>query len=184
MQSRKILFLILVVILGIGCKSGQKTTVTNTALDDMMQKKSVEITIRTAEPMVTQALSQIANSGLLQPGNNISRIDLSGQGYFIKIAGDSVTANLPYYGERQMGGGYNANTGIVFKGVTRNLEITKNDKNASYSIQFSTSDTSESFNVTTVIGTQWNTSTDIQSSHRNRIRYLGTVLTTKRDEGL
>ncbi len=177
---RKTLIIIASIALFYGCSSTGKTHVTNTALDDLMQKKTVEMAIRTAEPMVTQAMAQIANSGLLQPGNNISRIDLSGQGYFIKIVGDSVSANLPYYGERQMGGGYNANTGIVFEGITDDLEITKNDKNASYSIQFSTSDTSETFNVTTVIGTQWNSSTDIQSSHRTRIRYSGKVSETKK----
>jgi len=156
-----------------GCSSTGKIPVNNDALDDRMSERMITISISAVEPMMTQAMSQIAASGLLQPGNNISRIDVAGQGYFIKIKGDSVSARLPYYGERQMGGGYNADAGIVFEGLTKNLEINKSAKNNSYTIAFSIRDASEQFKVTTLIGTSWNTSTAIQSSNRNRIRYLG-----------
>ena len=159
----------------IACGASQKRMEPNAKLDKLMEQKAFSIAIRSAEPLVTQALSQIANSGMLPPGNSISRIDVTGSGYYIKVQGDSVSANLPYFGERQMGGGYNSNAGIEFDGMAKNLEIIKDETKQSYTVKFSIDSSAEDFFVNVAVGNNLTSTTAIRSSHRNRIRYSGTV---------
>jgi len=158
-----------------GCGASQKIKESNSALDQLMANKSFEIDIRTAEPQLTQAMGQIANSGLLGPGNSVSRIDVNGSGYFIRIEGDSVAAELPYYGEQQMGGGYTSNTGIKFNGITEDLEIIKDEMKQGYTIKFTIGASAETFFVATTVGNNATSSTAVRSSNRNRIRYAGKV---------
>lgn len=157
------------------CGASKEIKEPNLVLDQMMNERSFKIDMRTAEPQLTQAMSQIANSGLLPPVNSMTRIDVTGSGYFIEVQGDSVSANLPYYGERQMGGGYNSDSGIAFNGVTDDLVIKKNKGKSSYTASFSITGNSERYFVTTVIGSSLYTTTSIQSSERNRIRYSGEI---------
>ena len=171
---RNSLLLVLAAVI-FGCGASQKVKEPNAELDRMMEQKAFEISIRSAEPQLTQAMGQIANSGIMQPGNTIGRIDVAGSGYFIKIDGDSVSADLPYYGERQMGGGYNSDSGIKFDGIGKNLEITKDDLKQSYTLGFSIASNSENYIVRIEVGNNMTSTSNIRSSHRNRIRYSGDV---------
>lgn len=181
MKMYKTLVIIGLTLLLLGCVASQKTYETNTALDEMMSQKHFEITAKFAQPMVTRALSQVALSGLIAPGSNINQIDLNGSGYFLRIQGDSVSANLAYYGERQMGGGYNNNAGIVFKGVSENIEIVKDEVKQNYTIKFSINDKTENFMVNVTAGTNMNGTINITSSHRSRIGYTGYVKALEED---
>ncbi|WP_175416203.1 DUF4251 domain-containing protein [Aggregatimonas sangjinii] len=155
----------------------------NADLDTMVQKERFEFNARTARPMVTNAISQIAQSGLLAPGNSVGRIDLGGTANFLKIAGDSVSANLAYYGERQLGGGaYGNNTGIVFEGVPQDMEITKDEKKERYNINFSIKEDMEWYNVYVQINPNLSGTVDVVSSHRTRIGYTGTVNALQEEE--
>ena len=175
MQISKILFVVLCGVLAIGCKSGQKTVVSNSSLDAMIARQAFKIEVNAAEPMVTTALAQIANSGLMRPGNTMSRIDVTGEGYFIKMDGDSISVYLPYYGERQMGGGYGSDAGIKFDGTARDIEINKDESKNSYEITFGANDATESYLFTIDISNKLSSTTRVRSSHRNRIRYEGKV---------
>lgn len=167
-----------------GCGTVPKTYEANPMLDELMAQKEFQIAIRSALPMTTQAWNQIANSGLLQPGNNASRIDLSREGYFIKVAGDSVSANIPYYGERQMGGGYNSNSGIEFDGIAEDLEIIKDEEKQGYQLSFNvdSANVSETFFVSSTVFSNGRSIVFVRSSHRNRIQYSGTVTPIKEAE--
>ncbi len=175
MIFRKIAFFFSVAVLMLSCSTSQKLVENNAALDGLIAQKRFEIIVRSAEPLVTQAMAQVANSGMLPPGNTISRIDVTGQGYFIKVQGDSVSANLPYFGERQMGGGYDDNPGIKFNAVPENIEITREDGKNRHRIKFTINDKTETFNINTEVYPNSSASVSILTSHRNRIRYSGTV---------
>jgi len=175
MISRKIIFVFSAAVLMLNCSPSQKLVESNTVVDGLMAQKRFEIMVKSAEPLVTQAMAQIANSGMLPPGNTISRIDVTGQGYFIKVHGDSVSANLPYYGERQMGGGYDDNPGIKFNAVPENIEIVREDAKNRHRIKFTINDKTETFIINTEVYPKSSAMVSIRSSHRNRIRYSGTV---------
>jgi len=174
MKWNKILIFSFLAVFFWACGATQKIVEPNTELETMIMEKSFEIQARTAQPQPTQAMTQIANSGLIQQGNSINRIDLGGTGYYLKVKGDSVSANLPFWGERRMGGGYNTrNSGINFDGLAKNFETIKNEENASYIVKFSVSDKTEIFNVTANISNNTSSLITIWSSHRNQIRYSG-----------
>lgn len=181
MKMQKIGILIGLTILLLGCVASQKAYETNAALDKMMSQKHFEIRAKFAQPMVTQAMNQVAQSGLMAPGNTGNQIDVSGSSSFLRIQGDTVSANLAYYGERQMGGGYTNDTGIVFKGVPENIEIVKDKVKQNYTIKFSINCKAENFMVNATAGTNLTGTINITSSHRNRIRYTGDVKVVEED---
>jgi len=170
------IFLMGLTTLFFACVASQMNKTPNVELNQMMAQKSFEIAVRTAEPQITQAMAQVANSGMLPPGSSVSRIDVSAQGYFIKVHGDSVSAHLPYYGERQMGGGgYNLDTGIKFSNLAENFEMEKDEAKQNYKIRFRVNSGTENYFVNLEIGNKGSSTSNIQSSHRNRIRYSGKV---------
>lgn len=175
MKLLKLLLLTGFTALIFGCGASKKVKESNLALNQMMNERSFVVSVVSAEPQLTQAMSQVGNSGLLGPGNSMARIDVTGAGYFIKVQGDSVAARLPYYGERQMGGGYDSDAGINFNGITKNLAITKDESKQNYTIKFSIGSSSEIYFVSTTIGNNATSTTSITSSQRNRIRYSGKV---------
>lgn len=171
----KLVSITIFTLLLISCGASNKIIEPNVALDEMMRQKTFRIAVISAEPQLTQAMSQVANNGLIPPGNSLSRINVAGDGYFIKVNGDSVAADLPYFGERQMGGGYGSDSGIKFDGQTKNLEISKDETKQRYTIKFSIEGNSENYAVTINAANNLTSTTTIQSLQRNRIRYGGAI---------
>ncbi|MFS4456950.1 DUF4251 domain-containing protein [Maribacter sp. 2304DJ31-5] len=174
-MGRKILWINILFILSISCGTKRTVIGNNKILDALIESNSFEITVTKVQPLVTNALNQIASSGLIPLGSTINQINLNGASNFIRIVGDSISANLPYYGERQMGGGYNQNAGIQFNGRPKNLEILKDRVKQDYTITFRIRNTSESYNVNAIIHSNLSSSITITSSHRSVIRYTGYV---------
>ena len=79
-----------------------------------------------------------------------------------------------------MGGGYNSNAGIKFKGVPQNYSLTKNETNQQYQINFQISgEGAENFTISLVLFPNWKSSLQINSSQRTPIRYSGEVQALK-----
>lgn len=145
-------------------------------LDEMIDQKSFEIVSEWAMPMMTNSINSIGNAGLFPPGSAGSRITLIGNPNYLRVFGDSVSAYLPYYGERQMGGGYNSTTtAIKFKGIPKDFEITKDGKDNSYDVSFEINDKMENYNVNLKLFRNLTGSISVNSSQRFQIRYSGDV---------
>jgi len=144
-----------------------------------VDEKSFEFVANRAHPMVTQSLNSVANSGLLPPGSNAGAIDLIANPNFVKVFGDSVSGSLPFYGERQFGAGYNANTGIEFKGIPTAYEQTYNAEKERFEIDFQISEKTEVFQVSLMLFSNKSATVSVTSTHRNSIRYTGNVETIK-----
>jgi len=163
-----------------GCATTKSDTSINSKrmLDDMVTHKSFKIESEWAYPQVTNALSSILNAGLLPLGSSVNSISLIGNSNFVKIKGDSITGYLPYFGERQMGGGYaSVNTGIQFDDIPKNYEVKKGKKN-SYLISFSIPDKTnltESYTVNIELFPNLTSAISVNSTHRFFIRYQGNV---------
>ncbi len=165
------------VIVTCGSSDLKSTSEMNKTLDEMMNKKNFQIVSSWAQPQVTLAMQQLGNSGMLPQGSNVANIDISTHSNYLKMENDSVKAILPFYGERQFGGGYNNNEGIAFEGIPHNLTIEK-DRRDSYSIRFNIKDknsSSEYYQVFIKLFTNLASTITINSNQRRSIQYRGTV---------
>lgn len=158
-----------------GCSTSKKAVAANPTLDTLVSEQSFKFKLQNVQPQVTTALMQLSNSGIIQPGNTIGNINVAGQGYFLRMEGDQVKANMPYYGERQMGGGYDSDTGIEFDGPAKDLKIEKNELKQRYDISFTVDGSSENYFVTLYVTSNFKSEVWVRSSHRNRIRFTGVV---------
>lgn len=153
------------------------------ALDNLVAKRSFEINARWARPMVSQALNSISNARLLPYGSNASQVDITGSSSYLRLVDDMVKADLPYFGERQMSGGYDSQkTGIQFEGVPEDLQIEPNSKTKGYTMRFNINNGSENFQVIAQLFPSRSSSISITSSQRTQIRYDGTVSEYNKDE--
>ena len=164
------------VIVSCGSSDLKNTNQANEILDEMMRNKTFQIKSTFAQPQVTQAMQQVGNAGMLPQGSNVANINISSHSNYLKMENDSVKAVLPFYGERQFGGGYNNNEGIEFIGIPNDLTIEKGKKN-SYDIQFNIKDknsSSEQYQVFIKLFPNLTSTITINSNQRNRIQYRGT----------
>ena len=160
--------MLILVVVTIGC-AGTKTTASPEeieALDNLVAKRSFEINARWARPMPSAALNSISNARLLPYGSNANRIDITSNSSYLRVVNDSVMADLPYFGERQMGGGYNSNgTGVQFEGVPQGFVIEPNAKTKGYTIRFNISNGTESYQVMGQLFPSRSSSFSIASTH-------------------
>jgi hypothetical protein len=126
--------------------------------------------------MASQSFNSIANAGLLPPGSTASRIDIAGTGGYFRLVGNSVKANLPFFGERRMGGGYNQNqTGIEFDGIAQDLSISDMKKGDGKTIRFNIKEKTESYQVIAQLYPGGTARLTVSSSHRTNMWYQGNV---------
>ena len=152
-------------------------------LDELVSERHFVIRSDKAMPMATASLNSISNAGLFPPGSSASQISLIGNPNHVKVMGDSVAIYLPYYGERQMGGGYNSDgPGIELEGVPDVMEITKNGEKQRYTIQIEMKKATERFDIEVILFPNRNSIISVNSSQRFPIRYSGTVQEIPDDE--
>ncbi|WP_299241794.1 DUF4251 domain-containing protein [uncultured Aquimarina sp.] len=175
--------LVFICIIGgflIGCNGAKKTvepTAKSKALEAMIADKEFTIESDWMYPQPTTSMNVIANSGLLPPGSTTNSINLIGNPNSLKVHGDSITLDLPFYGERRLSSGqYGGNEGgIVFKGIPDRYEVTKDEKRQRYIIEFTVKKNSESYRGIITLYPNWNSNIVINSTYLTTIRYRGTV---------
>ena len=109
MKVRIPLYIFIITVALYGCSTAKQATtaVQLDQLDQLVAARSFTFTADWSMPLATNSLNQLANAGLLPMGNNASQINLLGNPNHLTFKKDSVMADLPYYGERQFGAGYN-----------------------------------------------------------------------------
>lgn len=143
-------------------------------LETIVNTKNYKIDSDLAFPQVTSAMNSLQNSGLIAPGSNVSRIDLIGNENYVKIIGDSIFAELPYFGERQFNVAYNGkDSSISIKNVVTNYNVHKNSKNNGYDITFEANNDRENFRFKIIVFPNLSTDMIVYGSTRFSIRYTG-----------
>jgi len=164
-------------VLCAACASGSRTQASPAemaALDHAVSDGEFEILATWAQPMASRGLNSIANAGLLPPGSSAGRIDIAGTGGFLKMVGDSAIADLPYFGDRHMGGGYGTQgSGIKFAGIPENYSMGPVKKGDGYTMEFNIREGQETYRVLAHIFASRYASINIASSHRSTIWYQG-----------
>ena len=173
-------FLVLV-SLNTACKSA--TTPMSEAeqqrLDRIITDRNFTMIAQWAEATPDAGINAAANAGLFPPGSSPNRINLGENSNYLKMKGDSVFIQLPYYGERQVVKTYGQAEGINYEGLANDLKINRNSDRNYYDIDFKAKDRGESFicNLRLYGGTRGLLT--IQSNQRNQIRYDGTITVAK-----
>lgn len=187
MKSVKSVVVLMLFCLNLACGPGSDATEAKDAdsVAQMVYQKSFDAEFTYAEPMVTTALASVLNSGLLPPWNTANRIDLIGSMNYLKMRGDTVSAYLPYFGERQMGGAYgNTGAAIEFNGIVKNIQINKAKKGKGYILKFDVNDKNnhtENYTVTLNLYNNLNMYAVVNSSQRFRISYQGRIKEVKKE---
>ncbi len=155
------------------CKSS-KTTVSAdafSAFEKRIEARHFFLEAQTANPMVTTAIMAVNNAGMTPTGSSPGRIQLSG-GYGIRVENDSISVNLPYYGERQMGGGYDPNdAGIQSKGLVPEMQMQTNNEHQRIEMRFTMEQGSESLRFNVELFPSNRANITVVSSQRNTISY-------------
>ena len=110
-----------------------------------------------------------------------SQINLIGNPNFLTVKNDTVSAYLPFFGERHSGNSLDGG-GIEFEGVPKNYQMIYNQKKNSSTIKFTISEKSEQFDVTLILYDNQNANITVNSSQRDVMRYQGTVEALQEDE--
>ena len=176
-------YLLLLVSVACASSKNQASPEAIAALDKMIADQQFKIDANWAQPMASQGLNSIANAGLLPFGSTASRIDISGSGGYLRMVGDSVKADLPFFGERRMGGYYNQNkTGILFEGIPKDLSFSPNKKDSGKTMRFNISGDTENYQVIAQLYPNGNARLTVSSSHRTNIWYQGNLSEYKKKE--
>jgi len=182
---KKFLTLFLVAISFLACKTSENSTKNfkrSAQLKEWINNKSFEIESHRANPRVTRELSTLTQNNLLGNGNNASSIDLIGNPNFLKVHNDSVSANLPYFGTRQMGGSIGANAGgLQFHTKAENYTSEYDKKKKRTIIKFDAHEEAEFYSVTIIVFENLNTVMTINSTQRTSIGYDGTISEYKKE---
>lgn len=185
--SLKLLTSCFSLLLLFGCGASNKVveaSAKSRAVDEMVANEQFVFDTEWVRPMATRAINSVMQSGLMPPGSSAAQINITGSGYFFKMEGDSVSASLPYFGERQMGGGYDADSGIEFNGVPKDLKIEKEETKLKYTITFNISKQTETYRCRLELFPNQTGTLLINSSHRFTIRYEGKVSTLESSQML
>ncbi|TGV01553.1 DUF4251 domain-containing protein [Flavivirga rizhaonensis] len=172
---RSIYIFIGIMMMFFSCKAS-KSIATQAEIDflnSLVNKQAFTIKSDRAYPQVTNALQQVLNSGLMQPGSSSSVISLIGNYNFLTISKDSVSSFLPYFGERQMQVAYNGgDSAIQFDGVFEDYKAVQN-KDHSYTISFQAKSKLENFQVFIKLFPNLKTHITVNGNSRFPISYSG-----------
>ncbi|MEL4307747.1 DUF4251 domain-containing protein [Joostella sp. CR20] len=173
----KVVFKIMVICLLVSCGSTQDpATVAKEleAVDALLKEPAFRIENQWAMPQISSSMVRLSNSGIMGPGNNLQRVDLTGNANYLEIKGDSAKAYLPFFGERQMGGGYNTDgEAIQFDQKINDLSIEYLQNKQRYRVAFTAQNGTESFDITLFVFPNKKTSLSVNSTQRDHITYDG-----------
>jgi len=177
----KALYFTLFTILYISCGSNTKlTTASSTqnflAVQELAKSGSFEVDSQFAQPRASAALSRVANTNILGYGNNASSINIINNPNYLKKIGDSVSAYLPYYGERTIPLASRDLGGIEFHGVPKDYKIILDEKRKLTRISFNIDDFEnpiEKYDVEILLYSTYASEIKVSSASRSPISYTG-----------
>ncbi|RZS93825.1 DUF4251 domain-containing protein [Aquimarina brevivitae] len=178
MDMKKVLYYFILGAICVSCSSTKQTVDSATAAKIQTLVTSDRWTVESdwAFPLTTSSINIMYNAGLIPPGSTGNRINLIGNtNYFTKV-GDSISVYMPFFGDRQLGGGYNnTSSAITFEGAPKRYEVKRNEKKAVTTIETAFTSKTESYNAILRIYDSGITEIIIYGSHRSSMRYTGRI---------
>lgn len=165
-----------------GSSKTQATPEQLAQLQSLAEGRNFTFEAEFALPQTSQAYIGAANATLAQAGgNSLSRISLKGEGYFLRIKGDSIEAYLPYYGVRDNFSEYGRPDGIDLDSELEDLKVDKKGSK-SYQMRFFARKKTERFQITLDLFPGGKSNLLIYSGQRDAIRYEGRTVPTAQME--
>ena len=183
---KTVVSILVVLIVFISCTSTK--TITEAQQKEMVSwgnETPFKIVLHRASPTPTAAFSAVANSGLLAPGNTAGNISLTGNANFFKMDGDTISAYLPYFGERRFGSNFGSNEGgISFNDKPLIEEISYNEKKQRVEMHFRVKQErdNEIYDILIFIFANHSTHISVNSSERTLINYYGNIKPLESEE--
>ncbi len=168
----------LVILLLGGCKAGQEAASPEqqARLQALVESRDFTFEADFAFPQTSSAYVSAANTTLARAGgNSLSRISLQGEGYFLKLTGDSVESHLPYYGVRDNFSEPGRPDGIELDAPVEDFRVTQGKSDA-YRIRFYARRKTERFQVNLDLFPGGKAHLLISSGQRDAIRFEGRAL--------
>lgn len=152
-------------------------------LKELLVTKSFKFNAETAHPMQTYAVAQVTNTLLRNTGNTAGTIFLTGRGDYIKVKGDSIKAELSYFGELRMVSSIDPrDSGINFEGKALSFTTTEHKKKKSLNFEFDVKTKTDIYNVIMQIYPSQRANIVVNSSNRTSIRYGGKIVKIEEKE--
>lgn len=172
-----LIFLVSAFLLSCSATKTKATPEQIQTLDRLVAEQSFKIESDWAMPQINRSISALQSRGLVAPGSNANRISLTGIANELKLEGEVISSQLPYYGEVQMPSGYmgSDDNSIVFDGNIKDYEVVKNE-NSSYTISFDAKSNNENYNVTIRLFPNLKSEMILKGAKRFPIRYTGYVV--------
>lgn len=174
MMTQRILFLLLATFLA-SCGSTKTITAEEQkALETAVSSQDFTINLQWAYPLDGTS-AQVLNS--LQPAGNIvngNRVLISTSSPQIQVRKDSLIANLPYFGVRQISGGLPGNQGVEIDQEIREWEVIPTKKSSEQNVRVEAKQKGEAYDIAIRLYAKGNAVVVLNSSQRQSIRYTGT----------
>ncbi len=187
MRRLKLYYVLIVFAMIAACSSSKDPLVTANTLnkiENLANERQFVVDFNTAYPQNTAATQQVMNSLLIQTGNSAGRIDIAGDGAKLTVDGETSTADLPFFGERRMGGSYgNTNVGIEFdEAIMKDYKVLRQGEKVTVTYGVSNSE-NDYFNVRMDIFSKYNVRALITSTKKTNMQYDGSFRAVMNSEG-
>lgn len=152
-------------------------------LRELLDTKSFKFMAETAHPMQTYAVTQVTNALLRNTGNTSGTIFLTGRGDYLKVMGDTITAELSYFGELRMVSSIDPrDSGINFTGELSNFSIKESKKKKKLNVEFDVKTKIDKYNIIMQLYPSQRANIVVNSSNRTSIRYEGEIVRLDKKE--
>ena len=182
-KNLSFVFLTAVLTLFWGCKTNKldknEAKAKNLALlETIFTQDNYHIDIEVAYPFTSVATTQVSNVLLRNTGNTANRIDIRGDGNFIKIQNDTLTGYLPFFGEQRSGSGSygGSNLAIQFDEPLEDLTKQLNKDKGKIELEFTANQKgtdNEKYDIRIDIYPNKNVSVNITPVFKTFMRYSG-----------
>lgn len=181
---RVIYLMVSLIFLFLSCTSSRVSSSTKKEnIQQLVEDRNFEIQFDRAFPKSSQAFSRAFDNLNLSSYGNSSSVNLTGHYAYVRVSGDTISGNLPFFGERYMGAGYNKDESIRFDDVPK--EYKKEVKSDYTQIRFRINQLKSSIeNIDAMMRIYPNGKVDLRiiSSQRSAISYLGKIDAIKEKE--
>ncbi len=176
MRALGLLFLLACTV---SCASSTNTTNKKADKSNLVKRyvelKEFDITNEWAIPTASNSMMLAFNAGLLAPGNNAANINLTGNANHFRMMKDSVSIQLPFYGESRTIATRLSEASITFNGVPKEIKQTYNEKKQEYVYNMKVENKRESFRIKVYLRNDASSYITVSSPRRSFISFKGKV---------